>query len=367
MIPRGPVPIIGASTSAQSGQQVKGGVGQTSKAPTGQHSAASSLNMRPSGQDANWKSSVHASDPSGPGRPPILDAGLVSNVQDFVAPISLDRLTHTYPTFLTRMSSYYDSLVSRNDHLYAPPKDLVARSSEPSHAHYSSENTCFTCGKRSTRDCRFRRCKNCCNGSLLKCQVHSVGFTPQPGQQLQDWPSNAPAQPAATNTTAVTKPTRPSAPIAPKASMFILGDRESTEPWLELREEALYRSQQNHLAMETIFDLQSIDSVHTWLRDWQGKPLQALENQTAQQEENIHALHLTHQNTLSKWTERAAKFSTLLEEIDAALGDPNTLAQLKTKFTEDLNGQIAVPLTTRKRSPPDGDLPNQPPNKVKAN
>jgi hypothetical protein len=149
--------------------------------------------------------------------------------------------------------------------------------------------------------------------------------------------------------------------------MLMLGDRESTEPWLELREEALYRAQQNNSCMETIFDLQSTSSIQNWLGEWQPKSPQALESQALQAQSQIQTIQEHHNTTLSKWTQKAERFSSLMKQIEDSAGDSEAMTSLRSQFSEELGGQIAVPLTTRKRSPPDGELPNQPPTKVKAN
>jgi LRP1 type putative zinc finger protein len=36
-----------------------------------------------------------------------------------------------------------------------------------------ADMSCLGCGKRANKDCKFRRCKNCCNAAMLKCTVHA--------------------------------------------------------------------------------------------------------------------------------------------------------------------------------------------------
>jgi LRP1 type putative zinc finger protein len=43
------------------------------------------------------------------------------------------------------------------------------------------EGICVGCGKRANKDCKYQRCKACCNAANYKCSVHARNFTPVAG------------------------------------------------------------------------------------------------------------------------------------------------------------------------------------------
>lgn len=296
-------------------------------------------------------------------RPMILDAGLITVCQDFVVPASLERLSQTHRSALTRMSQFYDSLVSKNEHLYAPPKEVVARRTDPAGPPVLA-GTCGNCGKRCNRDCKFRRCKDCCNAALLRCPIHVVGLRLREGQTLTDrappLPLLTPSPPAPA---AVPKHTRRTAPSVPKPASVLLGDREATEPWSELREEALYRSLQNGSAMDTIFNHTTTDALSSQLNDWQSRLRQPLEDRLALLQDQSALLQQQHQQRLASWTQRAENFMLKYSEV-GQLATEQELAEARRQWLQNLDGVLPVPLTPRKRSA-ESEPPMTSPPKIK--
>lgn len=311
----------------------------------------------------NWRPSNTATTASESStRPSILEAGLITVCQDFVVPSALDRLSQTHRSALTRMSQFYDSLVSKNEHLHTPPKEAVARRSDASGPPVLSA-LCGNCGKKCNKDCKFRRCKACCNEALLRCPIHMAGWSLKNDDSLTDRAPILPTAPPMTSTPSVPKQVRKLAPPLPKPSSILLGEREAGEPWTEIREEALYRSVQNSGAMDTIFDHTTTNTLTSLLSDWQSRPQQPLEQRLAQLESESNLLTQKHVQTLAAWSATREEFYLKYAALVQA-GTEQEMLETRRQFYEKIDLSLPIPLMPRKRTA-EADPPISSASKVK--
>ena len=317
-------------------------------------------------------------------RPAILEEAMETNATDLAAPISVSKLESNHPRLQSRMWRYYHSMVDTHKHLEAVPTPLVSRNSfEPPALHYAGD-ACVMCGNRSISSCKYRRCRNCCNGSSKSCAVHAIGHDPsfvlpRPLERTGIPGTLASAQ------TGVSKTIRKSAPPLPRATSsnsahatshgpspsggahpsqsttqssghFVrLGEVEATNPWLELKDEAQFRHFQNATCMENIFDHHSTDTLATWLQQWQPTSLESLKQKLHVAQQDISNQQDAHNTRMDTWIESSRLFKQRLAQLDAISMEHSAedLQLLRDEFLSKIDAHLPVPITPRKRPAPD--------------
>ena len=324
-------------------------------------------------------------------RPSILDEGLEFQVSDFVSPLSAQKLDKAFPDVQYRSFHYYYSLIDRLEHMEpAKRQHLPPRSSDASSSRLASDTICASCGKRSLRSCRFRRCRTCCNaytapsssasipsvsisvppvepdsssvGSALldgrlqrHCEVHSVGqdllFSPSP----RPLDRSGAVAPISSFVSTSSKSVKKAIPTVPKPTQAVLGETEATNPWSELREESLYRGAQNSACMDTLFDHHSIASLAQWLQQWHSISLDG----RSYGEQEIAAEQTRLESKMKHWCDRRETFTRRYETLNQQqqhmdMTEPQQeqekMDEVRRQVWKELEGQIPVPLAPRKRT-----------------
>ncbi|XP_049848406.1 uncharacterized protein LOC126315208 [Schistocerca gregaria] len=190
--------------------------------------------------------------------------------------------------------------------------------------------TCVGCGKRANKECKFKRCKNCCNTILLRCPVHARNLVLLPGQVLFD-PTlsndansnlalsslNAPSIPS--KTPFIIREERPLPPEIPLPQEILLDWPEHQDPLVTLQSIGSNRFKKNDETMRELWSPVTLSSILEQIED---KSFLSKEKRTFQEnlktmQKQLEQCAQEHENEIQSILNHSQKFfsqySSLLE------------------------------------------------------